>query len=163
VKQVAKVQLDKLKNMPDHLDDPEEHALLEAAHGKVRVFDFGGPLSFGAAADVGHHVREKVKNSAHVLILDFERVPFMDVSAARAVETIAVDAKAAGKVLYVSGLGKEVEDVLKGLGVNESYDDSSIFETRLDALKSAAKVISENNINVKKDEQAEIGQAQPAV
>jgi SulP family sulfate permease len=162
VKQVAKVQLDQLKNMPDHLDDPEEHALLEQAHGRVRVFDFGGPLSFGAAADVGHHVREKVKANEQVLILDFERVPFMDVSAARAVETIAVDAKAAGKLLYVSGLGKDVEDVLIGLGVDQHYDKSSIFKTRLEALKSAEKVISESNINVKKDEQVGIEQTQPA-
>jgi SulP family sulfate permease len=36
---------------------PEEAALLRRARGSRQVFDFGGPLSFGAAADLGHHVR----------------------------------------------------------------------------------------------------------
>ncbi|MDH3978833.1 MAG: SulP family inorganic anion transporter, partial [Gammaproteobacteria bacterium] len=71
---------------------PEEAALLDQAHGEVTMFDFGGPLSFGAAADVGHQVRERVKHKTSAIILDFSRVPFVDVSAARAVETIIRDA-----------------------------------------------------------------------
>lgn len=156
VKQVAKVQLDKLKNMPDHLDDPEEHALLKQAKGQIRVFDFGGPLSFGAAADVGHHVRENVKNRTQVLILDFERVPFMDVSAARAVETIAIDAKSSGKLLYVSGLTPDVESVMTGLDVDKHYDVSSVFKTRLEALKAGVSAVSGTNNKNQDDEEANL-------
>ncbi|MBO1254775.1 SulP family inorganic anion transporter [Alteromonas sp. 5E99-2] len=145
VKQVAETQLNAIKNIPDHLDSEEEQALLEKGHGKIRVFDFGGPLSFGAAADVGHQVREKVKHGTEILILDFERVPFMDVSAARAVETIAIDANASGKKLYLSAVQPKVAEVLKGLDVIDHYKPEAVFENRLDALTAAAEVISSNN------------------
>jgi SulP family sulfate permease len=163
VKQVAENQLEAIKNIPDNLDDPEECALLEQADGQVRVFDFGGPLSFGAAADLGHHVRENVENGIEILILDFERVPFMDVSAAIAVETIALDAQASGKLLYVSGIHSEVESVLKGLGVDQHYDSTSIFETRREALKSAVTVVLGMHESVKKDMQVEVMEPQPAI
>merc|ERR1711879_422264 len=88
VRQIAQLQIEELKKIPDTLNDPKENALLEKAKGKVSIFSFGGPLSFGAAADLGHHVREWVKPGSRVLILDFSRVPTMDVSASMAVETV---------------------------------------------------------------------------
>lgn len=145
VKQVAHTQLEALKNIPDHLDDPDEHEIMVKANNKIRIFDFGGPLSFGAAADVGHQVREKAKDGAQVLILDFERVPFMDVSAALAIETIATDAKAAGRKLLISGVKPEVEAVLHGLDVYEHMDKNDKYAHRLEALQ-AGLVIVENNM-----------------
>jgi SulP family sulfate permease len=143
VRQVAKTQLEAIKNVPDHLDDPEEQVLMQEANGKIRVFDFGGPLSFGAAADVGHQIREKAKDGASVLILDFERVPFMDVSAARAVETVATDAKVAGRRLLISGVREDVEEVLHGLDVYEHMNRSDIFKTRLEALQAGLNIVKE--------------------
>jgi len=143
VRQVAKTQLDAIRHIPDHLDEPEEHALVEESNGKIRIFDFGGPLSFGAAADVGHQIREKAKDGALVLILDFERVPFMDVSAARAVETVATDAKVAGRRLLVSGMREEVKEVLDGLDVFDHMNAEDVFETRLDALKAGVQLVKE--------------------
>ncbi|MFS1704090.1 SulP family inorganic anion transporter, partial [Alteromonas sp. AMM-1] len=103
VRQIAQLQIEELGKMPEQLNDPQENALLAKAKGKVNIFSFGGPLSFGAAADLGHHVRENVKPGSQVLILDFSRVPTMDVSAAMAVETVTSDAKASGRKLFVSG------------------------------------------------------------
>jgi len=143
VRQVAKTQLDAIRHIPDHLDEPEEHALVEESNGKIRIFDFGGPLSFGAAADVGHQIREKAKDGALVLILDFERVPFMDVSAARAVETVATDAKVADRRLLVSGIREEVKEVLDGLDVFDHMNAEDVFETRLDALKAGVQLVKE--------------------
>ncbi|WP_086932921.1 SulP family inorganic anion transporter [Agarilytica rhodophyticola] len=142
VKQVAKNQLDAIKNMPDLTENPEEHELLEQANGQVRIFDFGGPLSFGAAADMGHRVREQVKHGTTALVLDFKRVPFMDVSAARAVETITSDAFDAGKSVFVSGLNDEVKTVLSGLDSLHGVDKSHIFENRLEAIKAACYKVS---------------------
>lgn len=142
VKQVAKTQLDALRKMPEHLDNEEEARILKESDGRIAVFDFGGPLSFGAAADVGHQVRQKLPDGAHVLVLDFERVPFMDVSAARAVETIATDAHAAGRLLYLSSVSPEVEEVLKGLNADEHIADHAYFKNRLEALEEAAKVVA---------------------
>ncbi len=137
VKQVAKAQLEAIKQLPDHLDDPKERALLERADGRVQVFDFGGPLSFGAAADVGHHVRGHVEAGTAALVLDFARVPFMDVSAARAVETIIEDSHGAGRVVHLAELNKDVTAILRGLEVIDRVPAECIHETRLSALTSA--------------------------
>ncbi len=140
VKQMADLQLKKfggqLPEIPGETS-PEEAALLQRAKGQITVFDFGGPLSFGAAADVGHHVRERVKNSSSAIVLDFTRVPFVDVSAARAVETIGSDAKHADKRVFMCGMNDEVKQVLKGLGVDKSLPKNTYFATRLEALDAA--------------------------
>lgn len=158
VKQVAHTQLEALKNIPDHLDDPDEHDIMVKANNKIRVFDFGGPLSFGAAADVGHQVREKAKDGAKVLILDFERVPFMDVSAALAIETIAIDAKAAGRKLLISGVKPEVEAVLHGLEVYEHMAKEDKHATRLDALQAGLTIVQ----NSEKQAASSAGKSQQA-
>ena len=122
-----------------------EITLLSECGNRLTYFDLGGPLSFGAAADLGHHVRERISPTHHTsLVLDFSKVPFMDVSAARAVETIAQDAAYAGKHLYVCGINKQVTTSLEGLGVSELIPVTSRFETRVDALSAARDWIFEN-------------------
>ncbi|HAA98688.1 MAG TPA: hypothetical protein DCE29_12485, partial [Alteromonas macleodii] len=46
-----------------------------------------------------------------VTILDFSRVPLMDVSAAMAVDTVTSDALAAGRQLVICGANAEVNKV----------------------------------------------------
>ena len=122
---------------------PEEQAILAQANGRITLFDFGGPLSFGAAADVGHHVRERVKDRAMAIVLDFSRMPFIDVSAARAVETIGCDARQAGKTVYVSGMNEEVRDVLSGLDADHCIPTETYFATRMEALQAALAQLSD--------------------
>ena len=139
VKQVAAVQLEAIAKMEFTPDSEEEASLLAQARNRITIFDFGGPLSFGAAADVGHQVRERSRNGTAALILDFSSVPFMDVSAARAVETIACDASAAGKKVYVTGINDEVSQVLSGLEADCCLPADSRFATRLEALRTAVE------------------------
>jgi len=148
VKQVADEQL---ASAAGHSDDPtegltdDEIEILEECASRLTYFNFGGPLSFGAAADLGHQVRERLSPSHHTsLVLDFGRVPFMDVSAARAVETIALDAVHAGKHLYLCGINEAVAASLEGLGVNEHLSDEHRYETRLEALQAARNWIFDN-------------------
>jgi SulP family sulfate permease len=139
VKQMADLQLKILD--PDHVPDfePEEHAILDAANARVALFDFaGGPLSFGAAADLGHKVRERAKDGIAAIVLDFTRVPFLDLSAAKAVETIACDARKAGKALYVTGMNAAVSATLRSLHADHCIDAGARFERRIDALRDAA-------------------------
>ena len=68
----------------------------------------------------------------------------MDVSAARAVETIAVDAHSAGKRLYACGIRPEVAQVLTGLGVADNLPANMQFLTRLEALEAAYAWIIED-------------------
>ncbi|WP_137167729.1 SulP family inorganic anion transporter [Salinimonas lutimaris] len=141
VRQVAQLQLDEVNKIPEYLADENENALLEKAKGKVTLFSFGGPLSFGAAADLGHHVREKVRPGSQVLILDFSRVPVVDVSAAMAVETITSDATAAGRELIISGATPEVNKVLDS--INAHQPNVRMFKTRLEALDHALRIIED--------------------
>ena len=148
VKQVADAQLaaaaGKNAESTDGLTELESTLLSECGN-RLTYFDLGGPLSFGAAADLGHHVRERISPTHHTsLVLDFSKVPFMDVSAARAVETIAQDAAHAGKHLYVCGINEQVTTSLEGLGVSELIPATSRFETRVDALSAARDWIFEN-------------------
>lgn len=139
VKQIAQLQIEELKKIPDSLNDPKENELLESLKDKVSIFSFGGPLSFGAAADLGHHVRERVKAGSRVTILDFSRVPLMDVSAAMAVDTVTSDALAAGRQLVICGANAEVNKVLEG--VNEAHPGIPNFETLHDALLYVKKQV----------------------
>ena len=148
VKQVADAQLAAAAGENDDsgesLSDAET-ALLKECGDRLTYFDLGGPLSFGAAADLGHHVRERISQKHHTsLVLDFRRVPFMDVSAVRAVETIAQDAAHAGKHLYVCGINDDVAANFEGLGVSEHLPEGIRFTRRLDALTAARDWIFEN-------------------
>ena len=135
VKQVASLQIEHLRNLPEHLDSDEEKAILERNRDRIALFEFSGPLSFGAAADLGHHVREQSSSGSRVLILNFSSVPFLDVSAALAVETIASDAKDSGKQLFLAGMNKAVKGVLKGL--NGRVPAQGSYETLGEALRAA--------------------------
>ena len=137
VKKIADDQLKSFGGDSEIETTAEEQAILEAAHGHITLFDFGGPLSFGAAADVGHQVRERVKDKSSAIVLDFSRVPYVDLSAARAVETIACDAKRAHKTVYTCGMNDEVSQILTGLNADHCLREGSGYSNRLDALKAA--------------------------
>jgi SulP family sulfate permease len=136
VRQVAQTQLDDLLSRPLTPTSDEERDLLTTLRDYVSVFEFGGPLSFGAAADVGHKVRERYRDDLHAIVLDFQRVPFIDVSAARAVETIACDATRAHKRVFVTGMSDDVAETLRGLEADCCIDlENNRFTNRLDALR----------------------------
>ncbi|WP_411819945.1 SulP family inorganic anion transporter [Hyphococcus formosus] len=145
VKKMADDQLVAFGEAQPRVTTPEERDLLSASEGRVTMFDFGGPLSFGAAADLGHRVRERVKDHTSAIVLDFSRVPFIDVSAARAVETIACDAKQSGKRVYISGMTDEIREVLSGLNADHCIENNTRYENRIDALRDAAKWVKSDD------------------
>lgn len=138
VKQIADLQLMRAGGVaPDDVDHPEERALLKAAKGRVLLFDFGGPLSFGAAAELGHRMRARTPGAVDTIILDFTEVPAIDLSAARAVDSIAEDARAAGRRVFVTGMNAEVRRTLAALHADRFLPPEARFETRIDGLKAA--------------------------
>lgn len=136
VKQLADEQLENFRN-GETATSPEERELLDQADGHVLLFDFGAPLSFGAATDLGLQVRERVKEKGDAIILDFSQVPFIDVSAARAVETIICDGRAAGRMVYITGMNKEVRSIITGLNADHCLAADTHFDKRIDALRAA--------------------------
>lgn len=138
VKRLADDQLAELgsDDDPPSLSDAER-VVLDRNRGQLLLFEFNGPLSFGAAADLGHHVRERIKDHSSALVLDFSRVTFMDVSTARAVETVVSDARAAGRMVFVCGMYKDVERILDNMNSLSGLPPSSRCASRLDALEAA--------------------------
>jgi SulP family sulfate permease len=137
IKMLADEQLAELQGGDSRVVTSEERTLIDQMGGRVMLFEFGAPLSFGAAADLGHHIRSLVPKDAHAMILDFSRVSFIDVSAARAVETIACDAKLSNTTVYVTGMRDEVRKNLRGLNADHCLPDDTYYENRLDALRAA--------------------------
>ena len=96
---------------------------------------------------MGHQVRERVKNrDAQAIILDFTRVPFVDVSSARAVETIGCDARQSGKRVFISGMSEEVRQILSGLDADHCLgtDKDTHFAKRIDAIEAAVEYVLEH-------------------
>jgi len=137
----ADLQLKEASSILPRTTTAEERKILEESENRISMFDFGGPMSFSAAADLGHHVRQGIHEGPGAIVLDFSRLPFVDVSAARAIETIAIDAKSSGKRVYTSGISPEVMKKLKGLRIDESLDPKYAFEDRLTALRHAAEQV----------------------
>ncbi|MCY4357865.1 MAG: SulP family inorganic anion transporter [Gammaproteobacteria bacterium] len=151
VKQIADEQLKQLRDITkEGLSvnfSQEEAELMTHSHERINVFDFGGPLSFGAAADVGHQIREKSDQISQVMILDFGQVPFIDVSAARAVETIANDGKISKKQVYISGMNEKVRDVLEAL-IEDVIPGNHYFNSRRDAIAAAVEYVESTDENI---------------
>lgn len=143
VKQVANQQMERIKEsyLVEHATTAKEAEIINEAQGLITLFDFSGPLSFGAAADLGHHARSQLEGGVLAIVLDFSRVPFLDVSAALAVETIALDAAHSKRGLYMCGMNQEVKEVLAALEADEHLHDAHQFETREDAMEQALQGI----------------------
>lgn len=147
VHQVAKEQIERVRSLHTvrHNASPRELEILDEAGNNLIVFDFSGPMSFGAAADLGHHARSILDTGgAKILILDFERVPRLDVSSALAIETVARDANASGHIVYLCAMSPEVLSVLESLEADEHLPQSGHFDTLEDALEAAIKEIRNN-------------------
>jgi len=64
-------------------------------------------------------------------------VPFIDVSASRAIETIITDATAMGKTVYETGMSDSVRKILIGLNEEDNFHVITSYDTRLEALRAA--------------------------
>ncbi len=154
VKQTADEQLKSLMSIEPRTDHPEELKILREAKGRITMFDFGGPLSFGAAADLGHQVRDKWKDGHAALIMDFSRTPNVDLSAIKAIETIAEDAEVAGKQLLISGASGEINDLLHGLDVGQKIPEAHWFDSRQAALNYALSHLKKNESMIVEEEKS---------
>lgn len=146
VKQMSDLQLAELDGSVDNISgdlSKEEESLLKTIKNQLMFFEFSGPLSFGAASDLVHQMRQFSKDRS-ALILDFSRVPFIDASAARAMETISCDAQTMKKPLYIFGMNAEVRQVLRDLEADCCLEDKMFFQERSTAISVAHDYIVES-------------------
>ena len=146
VKQMSDLQLAELDGSVDNISGEltdEEESLLKKIKNQLMFFEFSGPLSFGAASDLVHQMRQFSKDRS-ALVLDFSRVPFIDSSAARAMETISCDAQTMKKPVYIFGMKAEVRQVLRDLEADCCLADEMFFQERSAAIFAAHNYIIES-------------------
>ncbi|MGD8559235.1 MAG: SulP family inorganic anion transporter [Gammaproteobacteria bacterium] len=117
----------------------QEATILRQAAGRILLFHFGGPLSFGAAKGM---VRRLAGFKEYdVLILDLSNVPAVDYTSSRAIEDMVSDAKSASHEVLIAGAKPAVEELLQKQGIMAAVSHDKIFRTRMDALCQAAKLL----------------------
>ena len=133
---------------PDSADGrraPYDSAL--AANPDVVVYRISGAFFFGAAATVGA-VLERIADRPKTFILDFSDVPFLDSSAAHAIEAAIIKANRSGVRVLLTGTTHGVRRVLWASGVrpprirfNNSIEDAlaSSGERREQTLTPASR------------------------
>lgn len=139
VKQIADEQMTKFDDEKTKNFTATEQKILDKSKGRITCFTFSGPLSFGAAVDVSHRARSKAKEHTSAIVLDFSTVPFIDVSASKAIESIICDAQYSGQDVYTVGLKPSVSKTLEDLSADACLPKGSNYKKRLDALKAAEK------------------------
>lgn len=125
----------------DQIDDPspEEQALLAAADGRIVLFHIEGPLSFGSARDVARIMQNDIDKD--VLAIDCRDVPFIDSSAAAALEEVILRLRDIGDTVILFGARDEVVRTLDQAGVLEQLGSTRLVATRHQALLLAADII----------------------
>ncbi|MDX1431351.1 MAG: SulP family inorganic anion transporter [Gammaproteobacteria bacterium] len=143
VKRMADLQVSGIRTMLEPADDAplsaEEREVFRRCRGKVLYVNLGGPMSFGAANEMGRRLSAQV--SYEVLILDLSDVPFIDSSASLAVEEVIERARGTRHEVLLVGIRPAVERVLGKLGVMKLVDIDMRFSNRLAALEQAAAFV----------------------
>ena len=141
VRQVAHEQMEHLRSSDSirHNATDREIEIMDSLGEKLTVFDFNGPLSFGAAADLGHHARTYMESGVHAIVLDFSRIASIDVSAVQAIDTIATDAKHANRHLYICNASEQIKEAISALNADKHFGETSYHESREEAMEQALK------------------------
>ena len=137
VKQIADTQTEAVASAAPADANEAEQAIVDGSNGQIMLYDFGAPLSFGAASDLGHYMRLRAKQGVKAIVLDFSRMTGIDVSAIRAVESITGDAKADGNAVYTVGMSETVLKMLNALDAGNDLSPERAFSNRMDALNAA--------------------------
>lgn len=112
--------------MRDEIDpDIEEPDQREHLPAGVEVFQLAGPLFFGVAGDLMDSLK-RIGQSPRVVILRMRLVPYLDASAAAAIEDFARLCAAQGCHLILSGLREQPRAILASVGVTARPGDVSL-------------------------------------
>ena len=137
IKQIADTQTEAVASAAPADANEAEQAIVDGSNGQIMLYDFGAPLSFGAASDLGHYMRLRAKQGVKAIVLDFSRMTGIDVSAIRAVESITGDAQADGNAVYTVGMSDTVLKMLNALDAGNDLSSERAFANRMDALNAA--------------------------
>ena len=142
IKRLADQQLDNFDAEVASFSD-EEQRMLDEAGGRIVVIRFDGPLSFGAAADLGHEARERMGDETGAIVVDCGRLGFVDMSAILAIETILDEASKSRTSVFICRMNNEVQQALTQVDVPEHFS----FDDRQSAIAAASFALSGPHAN----------------
>ncbi|HEX9584488.1 MAG TPA: SulP family inorganic anion transporter [Gammaproteobacteria bacterium] len=141
VKRMADLQISGIRSIVAPQDDPsfsaEESESFERIQGKALYVHLGGPMSFGAANELGRRLSSQAGYEA--LVLDLSATPFMDSSASLSVEGVIRRSSARGQEVLLVGMVPAVEKILAQLKVLRLVPEAKRFRSRLDAFRHVAE------------------------
>ena len=152
VKRLSDIQVTRMKAItaPDESDESddislsgEEKHLLKRAQGRILLFRFGGPMSFGAAKAISQQM--SIVKNYRVLILDLNDVPLLGITAALAIETTIKDAYQKQHEVFIVGASGDVKSRLQRLRILDRVPPENQSISRLEALERAAIFLEEQD------------------
>ena len=118
----------------------EENAILEKSEGRIVLFHIEGPMSFGSAKGIAKMLTADRKQD--VLVMDFTDVPFIDSTAALAVEDVIHKAREDKDYVILCGMRSTVRDVLSRFGTLKLLPGNQVIDTRSKALVLAEQLMN---------------------
>lgn len=139
IEKLSEVQGQRIKAIRDADDslplNLEEKELLNLADGRVSLFYLGGPMSFGVAKTIAReHLSVK---HCETLVMDLSDVPYIDETAALAIESAIKDSQDKGSQVFIVGAVGSVKHLLEQLGILRLVPYENLFMNRTHALKRA--------------------------
>ncbi|GGK83233.1 SulP family inorganic anion transporter [Amphritea balenae] len=150
VKRLSDNQLDSIRIIDSHAGNDEslskrERKLLAETRGRVVLYQFDGPVSYAAAKGLSGKLQDCRPHDA--LLLDFSRVPLIDVSTALAIEDMIVEAQGVGRNVHIIGLNPIVQEILQRLKILDLIPASFCHTKRSKALETAHAMVFRDELN----------------
>ncbi|MBE9568722.1 MAG: SulP family inorganic anion transporter [Proteobacteria bacterium] len=120
----------------------EETEIMQQADGQILLFHLSGPMSFSSAKSLIR--RHAGITDYQVMLLDLTEVPNIDFTTTRAMQDIIRDTVDAGRDIFLVGACSSVSDMLEKQDVHRHIISGHVCQLRIDALRLAQQIISEN-------------------
>ncbi|MFK8069227.1 MAG: SulP family inorganic anion transporter [Gammaproteobacteria bacterium] len=114
----------------------EEAEIMKAADGRVLLFHLTGPISFGAAREMGKQLANI--DDYDMLVLDLTDVHLIDTTSCKAIEDIILTHVESDRDIYLCGFDDEVYKIMQRLDILRPMDKQHVLYTREAALRSVA-------------------------
>ncbi|ERN43048.1 sulfate permease [Rubidibacter lacunae KORDI 51-2] len=118
----------------------EEKQWLDAANGRLLLFQLSGPMIFGVAKAIARE--HNAIGDCDAIVFDFSNVPHLGVTVSLVLENAIKEATDRERYVFIAGAKGQAERRLKKLGVFELIPPHQLCASRAEALKLAVAAIS---------------------
>ena len=120
----------------------EEHEVLNIPEG-VEIYEIEGPFFFGIANKFDDVMSTVGGTNSKVRIIRMRKVPFMDSTGIHNLESLVRLSQSSGIQVILSGVNKQVRDVLLHAGFDHVLGKENICSDIYEALEKSAKTLQQ--------------------